>query len=42
MKWSPGLKSLQLAPYNLEAFKKKDVKVDEFEGRTRASPGRNL
>ena len=31
---------IQVAPYNLEAFKKKDVKVDEFEaGREQALVG---
>ena len=35
-----GVESLKLAPYNLEAFKKKDVKVDEFEaGREQALVG---
>ena len=35
-----AVESLNLAPYNLEAFKKKDVEVDEFEaGREQALVG---
>jgi superfamily II DNA or RNA helicase len=35
-----GIESLRLAPYNLEAFKKKGIKVDEFEaGREQALVG---